>query len=49
MPTGRQDRLHLLRALIDRLIPREPSLLTERHRRLDQLIDLGVSGDAVKT
>ena len=42
MPTGGQDRLHLLRALIDGLVPREAGLLAERGHRLDQLIDLGI-------
>lgn len=40
LPAGRQDTLHLLRLLIDRLIPRKAGLLTERGHGLNQLIDL---------
>ena len=40
MPAGGQDSLHLLRPLVDGLVPGETGLLTERRHRLDQLIDL---------
>lgn len=42
LPADSQDRLHILRLLIDRLIPREASLCGEPGHRLDQLIDLRV-------
>lgn len=40
LPARGQNRLHILRLLIDRLIPREAGLLGEARHRLDQLIDL---------
>ena len=40
LPARRQDRLHLCRLLIDRLIPREAGLLREPSHGLNQLIDL---------
>jgi hypothetical protein len=40
LPARGQDRLHILWQLIDRLIPREASLLREPRHRLNQLIDL---------
>ena len=40
LPARSQDRLHVLRPLIDRLIPREASLCSEPRHRLNQLIDL---------
>ena len=40
LPAGSQNGLHLLRLLIDGLIPGEPALLTERGHGLNQLIDL---------
>ena len=40
LPAYGEDGLHILRTLIDRLIPREASLCREPGHRLDQLIDL---------
>ena len=40
LPARGEDRLHGLRLLIDRLIPREASLLGEPGHRLNQLIHL---------
>ncbi len=40
LPARGQNRLHLLRLLIDRLIPGEACLSSEPSHRLDQLIDL---------
>lgn len=40
MPACGQDVLHILRPLVDGLIPGEPTLLTEGCHRLDQLVDL---------
>lgn len=40
LPARGQDRLHILRPLIDRLIPRKAGLLREPRHRLNQLIDL---------
>ena len=42
MPTGGQDRLHLLRPLIDGLVPRQAALLAEGGHRLNELVDLGI-------
>ena len=43
LPAGCEDVLHLLRLLIDRLIPVETGLLAERRHGLDQLIHLVLS------
>ena len=40
LPAGGQDSLDVLGLLIERLIPGEPGLLTERSHGLDQLIHL---------
>jgi len=42
LPAGCQDVLHLLRLLIDRLVPREATLLTERGHGLNQRINSSV-------
>lgn len=42
MPARRQDVLHLLWPLIDRLVPGQAALLAKRGHRLDQLIDLRI-------
>lgn len=42
MPVRGEDRLHLLRSLIDGLVPRQARLLAERGHGLDQLIDLRI-------
>jgi hypothetical protein len=42
VPAGRQYGLHLLRLLIDALVPRKSSLLAEGGHGLDQLIDLRI-------
>ena len=42
MPAGGQDGLHILRPLIDGLIPRQSCLLTEGGHGLNELIDLRI-------
>lgn len=42
MPARRQDVLHFLWPLIDRLVPGQAALLAKRGHRLDQLIDLRI-------
>ena len=42
LPAESEDRLHILRPLIDGLIPTEAGLLREGGLRLNQLIDLGI-------
>ena len=42
VPVRGEDRLHLLRSLIDRLVPGQTRLLVKRGHCLDQLINLRV-------
>ena len=42
VPTRREHRLHLLRPLIDTLVPGKPGLLAKGGHGLDQLIDLRI-------
>ena len=45
LPAGSKDGLHILRLLIDGLIPAEAGLLRESCHRLDKLVDLGIQSD----